>query len=344
MTTAQPWSRMPLESSISTKTNVARRTAALFAAPLLVGFFWLVPTPVEGATCVAEVDSRATAEVIIYGAVLENLPAEGEVPPLSCNGNGEFSAQTSGESATGVPALLPSAGTNGDTPESGTEEASAPPSNGDAAAIPVETDEAHEAPGEVVAISDTVAEESPSIPAAAAPVEEPSAPQAPEVAEAPEIEVDDAGSEQSAGAEGNGSEVEPDQTAESEPSVVEAGINGDGASPGEEQTAVNTLPLIATVYFEAGSSSLNAEGEILLKETAVLLKADEGLRVQLLAYSAEDPDVPNAARRTSLSRALEVRKFLTGEGVASVRLQIRALGAKVPQGDPDRVDIQSQGG
>ena len=126
--------------------------------------------------------------------------------------------------------------------------------------------------------------------------------------------------------------------------MVEAGINGDKTSPSEEQTAVNTLPLIATVYFEAGSSSLNAEGEILLKETAVLLKADEGLRVQLLAYSAEDPDVPNAARRTSLSRALAVRKFLTGEGVASVRLQIRALGAKVPQGDPDRVDIQSQGG
>ena len=82
MAAAQPWSRISLKSSISLSHSAANRTAVCFAATLAVALIWLSPKTAESAACVAEVDSRATNEVIIFGAVLENLPSEGEVPPL----------------------------------------------------------------------------------------------------------------------------------------------------------------------------------------------------------------------------------------------------------------------
>ena len=45
------------------------------------------------------------------------------------------------------------------------------------------------------------------------------------------------------------------------------------------------------------------------------------------------------ARRLSLSRALAIRSFLIDQGVRSTRIEVRAMGNKVPEGPADRVDI-----
>lgn len=60
------------------------------------------------------------------------------------------------------------------------------------------------------------------------------------------------------------------------------------------------------------------------------------------AYAAGAADDPSSARRLSLSRALAVRSALMGEGVPSVRIYVKALGANLPEASPvpaDRVDI-----
>jgi hypothetical protein len=63
------------------------------------------------------------------------------------------------------------------------------------------------------------------------------------------------------------------------------------------------------------------------------------LRAQIIAYAAGTADSASQARRLSLSRALAVRAYLIERGVASTRLDVRALGHQTDGGSPDRVDI-----
>jgi outer membrane protein OmpA-like peptidoglycan-associated protein len=69
------------------------------------------------------------------------------------------------------------------------------------------------------------------------------------------------------------------------------------------------------------------------------LKKDENLRLQLVAYASGGDDAGSQARRLSLSRALAVRSYLIDQGVRSTRMDVRALGNRVPSGPPDRVDV-----
>jgi outer membrane protein OmpA-like peptidoglycan-associated protein len=46
-----------------------------------------------------------------------------------------------------------------------------------------------------------------------------------------------------------------------------------------------------------------------------------------------------AARRLSLARAMTVRDALLLGGASSEQIKMRALGANVPSGDADRVDL-----
>jgi outer membrane protein OmpA-like peptidoglycan-associated protein len=60
------------------------------------------------------------------------------------------------------------------------------------------------------------------------------------------------------------------------------------------------------------------------------------------AYAAGTPEDPSTPRRLSLSRALTVRSVLINEGIASIRIYVKALGAAAPaiaDGPPDRADI-----
>jgi hypothetical protein len=69
------------------------------------------------------------------------------------------------------------------------------------------------------------------------------------------------------------------------------------------------------------------------------MSGNERLRAQIIAYAAGSNDSASEARRLSLSRALAVCAYLIEKGVASTRLDVRALGHQVDSGSPDRVDI-----
>jgi len=69
------------------------------------------------------------------------------------------------------------------------------------------------------------------------------------------------------------------------------------------------------------------------------MEKDDSLNLQLLAFASGDEAGASKARRLSLSRAIEVRKFLLERGVRSTRIEMRALGNKQEGAGPaDRVD------
>ncbi len=96
------------------------------------------------------------------------------------------------------------------------------------------------------------------------------------------------------------------------------------------------------VLFQEGSAVLSEAAKGQLTSVATFLEANTTVRVQLLAYAKATAESPSRARRLSLSRALAVRAFLIEQGVRSTRMDVRALGDKVPDGPVDRVDVLPQ--
>ena len=94
-----------------------------------------------------------------------------------------------------------------------------------------------------------------------------------------------------------------------------------------------------SIAFGADDKSLPANAGGTLDDVAQKMNADTAMRVQLLAYASAGERSEAKARRLSLSRALEVRSYLIGKGVASTRMDVRALGNQAPDGTPDRVDL-----
>jgi outer membrane protein OmpA-like peptidoglycan-associated protein len=103
-----------------------------------------------------------------------------------------------------------------------------------------------------------------------------------------------------------------------------------------------TAPSGATalsIAFGAESSSLPNDAKGRLDEVVRNMSGNERTRAQIIAYAAGTNDTASQARRLSLSRALAVRSYLIEKGIASTRLDVRALGHQVEGGLPDRVDI-----
>ncbi|HEX6979337.1 MAG TPA: OmpA family protein [Alphaproteobacteria bacterium] len=97
---------------------------------------------------------------------------------------------------------------------------------------------------------------------------------------------------------------------------------------------------IATIPFVHGAADLPESARADLERAVREIKKDESARLQLVAYAkGSGDDAESQARRLSLSRALAVRSYLIDQGVRSTRMEVRALGNKVPDGQPDRVDI-----
>lgn len=114
----------------------------------------------------------------------------------------------------------------------------------------------------------------------------------------------------------------------------------------QKQTALQppTAPIaplspgvLASVPFAAGSETLSNAGSGELSAIAAQL-AETGARLQLKAYASANGASESAARRLSLTRALKVRSHLIRNGVASTRIDVRALGI-AKDGAPDRVDV-----
>lgn len=95
-----------------------------------------------------------------------------------------------------------------------------------------------------------------------------------------------------------------------------------------------------SVVFGPDAATLPQSASSALDEVTKRLGADSELRLQLMAYAGGPSLSSSKARRLSLSRALAVRSYLIDGGIRSSRIDVRALGDKVPEGDPNRVDIR----
>jgi outer membrane protein OmpA-like peptidoglycan-associated protein len=94
-----------------------------------------------------------------------------------------------------------------------------------------------------------------------------------------------------------------------------------------------------SVAFASESSHLSETAHAELDRLIKRMQKDESLTLQLLAYAEGDDANASKARRLSLSRALEVRKYLMEQGLRSTRIEVRALGNKLDgAGTADRVD------
>ena len=125
--------------------------------------------------------------------------------------------------------------------------------------------------------------------------------------------------------------------AESAPVQVAARPPAPAAAPAPRVSAAEGVDV--SVGFPSGGADLDDASREQLKALLPKIKADSTLQVRLLAYASDTGGSASAARRLSLERALVVRKFLMFEGVQSTRMAVRALGAQVPSGNGDRVDI-----
>ena len=98
---------------------------------------------------------------------------------------------------------------------------------------------------------------------------------------------------------------------------------------------------ITTIPFVRGSDNYDITVLPTLIKLADVLAQNGGVRVTLTAYADNSGTTPREARRLSLSRALTIRDFLTTKGISSSRIDVRALGANVASGEPDRVDVKA---
>jgi len=110
--------------------------------------------------------------------------------------------------------------------------------------------------------------------------------------------------------------------------------------PDAKESEEPSTPL--SITFGAEETNLPTLAKPKLNVLVKQMKADETLRLQLMAYAGSADESPSSVRRKSLSRALSVREFLMDQGVQSTRIEVRALGNNNDGGMPDRVDAVIQ--
>jgi outer membrane protein OmpA-like peptidoglycan-associated protein len=96
------------------------------------------------------------------------------------------------------------------------------------------------------------------------------------------------------------------------------------------------------ITFGADSSDLNPRTADAIKAVLRDAPKSDATTFAVTAFAAGTPDDPSTARRVSLSRALAVRSVMIEQGIPSVRIYVKALGATAepgPPAPPDRVDI-----
>lgn len=97
-----------------------------------------------------------------------------------------------------------------------------------------------------------------------------------------------------------------------------------------------------TLPFQKNVTELDAGLKAALdRDIVLILEKNETWRAQIQSFATPVDDGLSSDRRAALSRALSVRAYLLEKGVASTRVDVRALGAKPEsdQGLPDRTDI-----
>lgn len=125
---------------------------------------------------------------------------------------------------------------------------------------------------------------------------------------------------------------------------------GDAASEEEEATddseeeveqtaAVAPVEGMIRIVYAPEASKVTDPARELLAPLIAKLNEDYGLRVKVLAYAEGDEDQSTHARGVSLSRALAMREYLTEQGIAMDRMDLRALGNTAQEEPADRVDL-----
>jgi len=90
--------------------------------------------------------------------------------------------------------------------------------------------------------------------------------------------------------------------------------------------------------FDGGTADiLGNTREELEMVASELMRHDD--RIEIQAFAGQAGDVSSDARRLSLRRGLNVRKFLVERGVLQSRIDVRALGGVRDTGPAERVDI-----
>jgi outer membrane protein OmpA-like peptidoglycan-associated protein len=93
------------------------------------------------------------------------------------------------------------------------------------------------------------------------------------------------------------------------------------------------------VLFPSGASKFADADKPQLKQLVDRMLKDDSLRVELVAYAEGTDATANKARSLSLTRAQSIRGYLIDQGLRNSRVDMRVLGHKVKEGNPDRVDI-----
>ncbi|MCW2236510.1 OmpA family protein [Azospirillum canadense] len=147
----------------------------------------------------------------------------------------------------------------------------------------------------------------------------------------------------------------PVQSAAKSPTPNAAPAPGPATPPAQSRTQTAALPPAAqppsqaprpaktaplSLVFDPTANSLPDSAEAPLSGIAERMRANPTLRLQLRAYAEGTPDTVREARQLSLARALAVRERLGAAGIASTRVDIRALGMDAAGGPSDRVDIE----
>lgn len=123
------------------------------------------------------------------------------------------------------------------------------------------------------------------------------------------------------------------------PGVMSPVLDSDGKPVAGARLKLD--PDISTISFERGSDQLDKDAVEITEKLSRILKANGNARITLVAYSDTSGEIsPREARRLSLNRALAIRDFMTSKGVPSSRVDVRPMGANVPSGDMDRVDVK----
>jgi outer membrane protein OmpA-like peptidoglycan-associated protein len=95
-------------------------------------------------------------------------------------------------------------------------------------------------------------------------------------------------------------------------------------------------PASIRLLFARDQTDLNSAG---IEAIKTLIKTASSTGITVSAYADGAADDPSSGRRLSLARATAVRKALLDSGVPSNQITVRALGGRVGDGPPDRVDI-----
>lgn len=142
-------------------------------------------------------------------------------------------------------------------------------------------------------------------------------------------------------AAGTTAEGEAAATAETTPPAEAAPAAAPQAAEATPQQTAARPPIdgMVRLTFAPESRAVSDAAKTDLAALIEKLKADYMLRVQILAYAGGDEDASSHARGVSLARALAMRDYLTAEGIAVERMDIKALGNTAQEEPADRVDL-----